>query len=177
VLAVISAAVVILTAGYILWTIQRVYLGPEYKGPHAEALRPMTLREIAIAAPLLVMAVVLGVYPAALLNYTNATIGGLVQQLNPARLSAPAIPGHTPLPTETGAATPSSPLHAGVRQGAKATDATRSPLPTGEGQGVRAAGADDHITSINTPSPQPSPGGRGGLDATTSSSLAAKTTP
>ena len=33
-LAVIAASVVILTAGYILWTIQRVYLGPEYKGPH-----------------------------------------------------------------------------------------------------------------------------------------------
>jgi NADH-quinone oxidoreductase subunit M len=33
VLAVIAAAVVILTAGYILWTVQRVYLGPEYKGP------------------------------------------------------------------------------------------------------------------------------------------------
>ena len=30
VLAVISASVVILTAGYILWAIQRVYLGAEY---------------------------------------------------------------------------------------------------------------------------------------------------
>ena len=88
VLAVISAAVVILTAGYILWTIQRVYLGPEYKGPHAEALRPMSLREIAIAAPLVVMAVVLGVFPKTLLNYTDATIDGLVDQLNPARQSA-----------------------------------------------------------------------------------------
>ena len=39
-LAVVAASVVILTAGYILWTIQRVYLGPEYKGPHAEALTP-----------------------------------------------------------------------------------------------------------------------------------------
>ena len=41
VLAVVAASVVILTAGYILWTIQRVYLGPEYKGPHGEALSPM----------------------------------------------------------------------------------------------------------------------------------------
>jgi NADH-quinone oxidoreductase subunit M len=87
VLAVIAAAVVILTAGYILWTIQRVYLGAEYKGPHPEALRPMALREIAIAAPLVVMAVVLGVYPAALLNYTDATIGGLVRRLNAAQQS------------------------------------------------------------------------------------------
>ena len=37
-----AASVVILTAGYILWTIQRVYLGPEYKGPHGEALTPMS---------------------------------------------------------------------------------------------------------------------------------------
>ena len=92
VLAVISAAVVILTAGYILWTIQRVYLGPEYKGPHAEALRPMTLREIAIAAPLVVMAVVLGVFPKTLLEYTDATIKGFVERLNPARQTA----GHRP---------------------------------------------------------------------------------
>ena len=48
-LAVISAAVVILTAAYILWAIQRVYLGAEYKGPHGEALTPMTPREFAIA--------------------------------------------------------------------------------------------------------------------------------
>jgi len=48
-LAVISAAVVILTAGYILWAIQRVYLGPEYKGPHGDHLTPITKRELAIA--------------------------------------------------------------------------------------------------------------------------------
>ncbi len=88
VLAVISAAVVILTAGYILWTIQRVYLGAEYKGPHAEALRPMSLREIAIAAPLIVMAVVLGVFPKLLLDYTDATVGGFVDRLSPARQAA-----------------------------------------------------------------------------------------
>ena len=64
-LAVVAASVVILTAGYILWTIQRVYLGPEYKGPHAEALTPMTRREIAIAAPLLALAILFGVYPQA----------------------------------------------------------------------------------------------------------------
>jgi NADH-quinone oxidoreductase subunit M len=81
VLAVIAAFVVILTAGYILWTIQRVYLGPEYKGPHAEALRPMTRREIAIAAPLVLMAVVLGVYPRAVLDYTTPTVSRMVDNL------------------------------------------------------------------------------------------------
>jgi NADH-quinone oxidoreductase subunit M len=81
VLAVISASVVILTAGYILWTIQRVYLGPEYKGPHAEGISPMTSREIAIAAPLVVMAVLLGVYPAAVFDYTVPTINGMANRL------------------------------------------------------------------------------------------------
>ncbi len=62
-LAIISAAVVILTAGYILWAFQRVFLGPEYKGPHEEAITPSTLRERAIAIPLVVVAFTLGVFP------------------------------------------------------------------------------------------------------------------
>ena len=72
-LAVISASVVILTAGYILWTIQRVYLGPEYKGPHGEHLTPITPRELAIAAPLLSLAILFGVYPQAIFNYMEPT--------------------------------------------------------------------------------------------------------
>jgi NADH-quinone oxidoreductase subunit M len=80
-LAVLSASVVILTAGYILWTIQRVFLGPEYKGPHGEALSPMTRREIAIAAPLVALAIVLGVYPMALLKYVNPSTDHLVDSL------------------------------------------------------------------------------------------------
>ena len=81
VLAVVAASVAILTAGYILWTIQRVYLGPEYKGPHAEALTPATKREIAILAPLLGFAILLGVYPRALLNYMSPTVDRTVADL------------------------------------------------------------------------------------------------
>jgi NADH-quinone oxidoreductase subunit M len=81
VLAVIAASVVILTAGYILWTIQRVYLGPEYKGPHGEALTPATRREVAIAAPLLAFAVLLGVYPQGLLKYQSPSVNRTVTQL------------------------------------------------------------------------------------------------
>jgi NADH-quinone oxidoreductase subunit M len=80
-LAVISAAVVILTAGYILWAIQRVYLGAEYKGPHPEALTPMTVREFLIAAPLLALAIFFGVYPQALLNYMEPTVNKTVVEL------------------------------------------------------------------------------------------------
>jgi NADH-quinone oxidoreductase subunit M len=81
VLAVIAAAVVILTAGYILWTVQRVYLGPEYKGPHGDALKPMNGRELSIVVPLVVMAIVLGVFPRLLLDYTSPTLDRTVNDL------------------------------------------------------------------------------------------------
>jgi NADH-quinone oxidoreductase subunit M len=80
-LAVISAAVVILTAGYILWAIQRVYLGAEYRGPHGDALTPFTTRELVIAVPLVVFAVVLGVYPQSLLNYMQPTVDRQIETL------------------------------------------------------------------------------------------------
>jgi len=81
VLAIIAASVVILTAGYILWTVQRVFLGPEYKGPHGEALVPMTRREVAIAAPLVAFAVLFGVYPKALLDYMSPSVNKTVDDL------------------------------------------------------------------------------------------------
>jgi NADH-quinone oxidoreductase subunit M len=80
-LAVISAGVVILTAGYILWAVQRVYLGAEYRGPHGEALTPMTLREMVVAVPLTVFAIVLGVYPQSVLNYMQPSVNQQVDQL------------------------------------------------------------------------------------------------
>ena len=81
VLAIISAAVVILTAAYILWAIQRVYLGAEYKGPHPEALTPITMRELAIASPLMALAIILGVYPNALFRYMQPSVDRQVTQL------------------------------------------------------------------------------------------------
>jgi NADH-quinone oxidoreductase subunit M len=62
-LAVLTAFTVILTAGYILWAFQRVYMGAEYKGPHEEALVPSTWRERAIGASLVIPAIILGVVP------------------------------------------------------------------------------------------------------------------
>lgn len=80
-LAVVSAAVVILTAGYILWAIQRVYLGAQYKGPHGEALSPLTFRELSIAAPLLALAIFFGVNPKSLLNYMQPSVDKTVVEL------------------------------------------------------------------------------------------------
>ena len=54
----------VLTAGYILWTVQRVYLGtnPAYK-----EYPDMNLREVLIAVPLVVLSVALGIFPSYLL--------------------------------------------------------------------------------------------------------------
>jgi NADH-quinone oxidoreductase subunit M len=81
-LAVLAAAVVILTAGYILWTVQRVYLGPEYKGPHEDHLTPSTFRENLIATSLAVFAILFGVFPyQTVLRYMDATIDQQVSDL------------------------------------------------------------------------------------------------
>jgi NADH-quinone oxidoreductase subunit M len=80
-LAVVAASVVIITAGYILWTIQRVYLGSEYKGPHGDALTPMSGREIAIAAPLVALAILFGVYPKAVLDYIIPSVQKTVTEM------------------------------------------------------------------------------------------------
>ena len=80
-LAAIAAAVVILTAGYILWALQRVYLGAEYRGPHADALTPINRRELSIAAPILALAILFGVYPKALLDYMAPSVNKTVDEL------------------------------------------------------------------------------------------------
>jgi NADH-quinone oxidoreductase subunit M len=78
-MAVLAALTVVLTAGYILWTVQRVYFGtnPAYKD-----YTDMSLREVAIAVPLVVLSVALGVFPnALLLSWMEPSIAGLVNSL------------------------------------------------------------------------------------------------
>jgi len=80
VLAVIAASGVVLTAGYILWTIQRVYLGP-IKPEYADLPR-ITGREIAVLAPLGGLAILLGVLPAqSLFNFMNGTLANIFDLL------------------------------------------------------------------------------------------------
>ena len=86
-IAVIAATGVILTAGYILWMIQRVYLGKardEYKG-YPDALP----REIGILVPMGVLAIALGILPQqTLFNFMNGTLN---QITNLFAASAPAV--------------------------------------------------------------------------------------
>ncbi len=76
--AVIAATGVILTAGYILWMIQRVYLGKqrdEYKG-----LPDSSSRETAVLAAMAVIAIVLGILPEqSLFRFMNGTLVQITQ--------------------------------------------------------------------------------------------------
>ena len=79
--AIIAAFGVVLTAGYILWMIQRVYLGKErdeYKDfPEASA------REMTVMVPFAVLAIVLGILPKqTLFNFMNGTLGNILDQMN-----------------------------------------------------------------------------------------------
>jgi NADH-quinone oxidoreductase subunit M len=91
-MAVIAASGVILTAGYILWTIQRVYLGPEYKGPHPEALVPANGRELTVGFILLGLAIFLGVYPWSMFSLMDESTRLLTDSLSAGYSALHSIP-------------------------------------------------------------------------------------
>ena len=78
VFAVLAALTVVITAAYILWTLQRVYLGtnPAYKDyPDVDT------REVVTAVPLVVLAVVLGVAPHLVLAWMEPSVSRFVDQV------------------------------------------------------------------------------------------------
>ncbi len=83
---------VVLTAGYILWTLQRVYLGRSEPGRVAADLTP---REVLIAGPLVLLTVALGVFPQALvLRWIGPSVNEVVRSVVPAKApvaSPPAV--------------------------------------------------------------------------------------
>ncbi len=75
--AVLAAAGVILTAGYILWLIQRVYLGkekPEYAG-YPEA----TGREMLVLVPMGALCIILGILPRIVFDHMNGTLDNILK--------------------------------------------------------------------------------------------------
>ena len=142
-LAILSAFVVILTAGYILWAIQRVYLGAEYRGPHGEALVPTNYRERVIGVTLLIFAVIFGVFPhQTVLQYMEKTVDRQVEELSdwtrrlPAPVSEeesdsadkPAAPAIASPPSEkTENVVTTHPAESAVAESAKSSSPSASP--------------------------------------------------
>jgi NADH-quinone oxidoreductase subunit M len=81
-LTVVAASAVVLTAGYMLWTLQRVYLGPPNE--KYAALPDVTARELFTLAPLGVIVVVLGVFPRPILDLQSPALLRLNEQVRAA---------------------------------------------------------------------------------------------
>jgi len=79
VFSILAALTVVLTAAYILWTIQRVFMG---QNPAYKKERDMDLRELAAALPLVILCVALGVLPwHLLLIWMEPSVTNLVDTL------------------------------------------------------------------------------------------------
>jgi NADH-quinone oxidoreductase subunit M len=76
-MTVLGAGTAILTAGYMLWTYQRVYLGPPQE-KYAK-FPDLTLREAFTLVPLAIIVLILGVYPHAVLQLINVSLVHLNQ--------------------------------------------------------------------------------------------------
>jgi len=81
-LAVLAATAVVLAAGYILWTLQRVFLG---RSETWKGLPDMDLREIVVAVPLVVLTIAMGVFPNPLvLSWVSPSVDEMVNSVVPA---------------------------------------------------------------------------------------------
>ncbi len=88
-LTVIAASAVVLTAGYMLWMLQRVWLGPVNE--KYASMPDVNLREIVTLAPLAVIVIVLGVYPHAVLDLISPTLASINQLVSAAAQPAVAM--------------------------------------------------------------------------------------
>ncbi len=78
-LTIIAAVTIVLTAGYMLWVLQRVFLGSlpdKWKN-----LTDMDGRETFMLATLAVIVIFLGIYPAPVLDLMNASLNTLAELL------------------------------------------------------------------------------------------------
>ncbi len=80
IIAIISTLGILLGAGYMLWTLQRIYLGK--LNEKWASLPDMDLREYAMLVPLSIIIIFLGVYPSAMLDLMNTSVNSMVQFLS-----------------------------------------------------------------------------------------------
>jgi NADH-quinone oxidoreductase subunit M len=73
---------IILGAAYLLWLYQRVFFGP-INNPKNEKLQDLTWREILTFAPLLILALWVGVYPKPFFQILETPVNQIVQAVRP----------------------------------------------------------------------------------------------
>ena len=81
VVTMLAGTGVIFAAVYLLWMIQRVFFG-KITNSKNKNLSDLSWREIGLIAPLVVLMVVMGVYPAPFLNRAKATISAIQHRVS-----------------------------------------------------------------------------------------------
>src|SRR3989339_591470 len=76
VITIVSTLGILLGAGYMLWTLQRVYLGK--LNEKWNKLPDLDFREYAMLVPLAVIIIILGVYPSFMLDLMNSSVNSMV---------------------------------------------------------------------------------------------------
>jgi NADH-quinone oxidoreductase subunit M len=79
--AVIAASGVILAAVYLLWMVQKVLFGP-LQNPANEQLEDLSAREIAVLAPIMAFALILGLRPGIVLERVEPAVQRFVVQVH-----------------------------------------------------------------------------------------------
>jgi NADH-quinone oxidoreductase subunit M len=76
IITIVSTLGIILTAAYMLWTLQRVFLG---KTNEKWGLLPdVNTRELIMLVPLAVIILVLGIFPSFMLNVMTSSVNNLI---------------------------------------------------------------------------------------------------
>lgn len=76
-ITILSTSGIVIGAAYLLWTYQRVFLGP--LNEKYEWLPDMNLREKVTLVPLAIIVIVTGIFPAIVIRFFNPTVQQLVQ--------------------------------------------------------------------------------------------------
>ncbi|MBL1353316.1 MAG: NADH-quinone oxidoreductase subunit M [Zetaproteobacteria bacterium] len=88
--AIIAASSVVLSACYTLWMVKRVLMGDLVKD-EVKTLKDMNVREFSFFAPLIVLVIWLGLYPAPALDLLHVTVAHLVDQATSSKLADAAL--------------------------------------------------------------------------------------
>ena len=91
VLTIVSTLGILLGAGYMLWTMQRVYLG-QLKEKWAQ-LKDLDTREYLMFIPLTIIIIFLGFYPSAMLDVMNSSVNTMVKFMQDSQVFFSSLSG------------------------------------------------------------------------------------
>lgn len=83
--AAISVTGVILGAAYMLWMVKKVFFGPageivkEAAHDPAHALHDLSVRELVVMAPIIILIVFMGIFPNTIMDYSKASVDHLLK--------------------------------------------------------------------------------------------------